>query len=159
VTVRWLRPPNPRLQRTRLRAPLSRKPLGRRSTSRGISLVLVGTFVASLAWGDEHRQARPQFKGMELYSWQVGLKWRFSLLPGTNRRKSIAQITARKVTVTSVAKLKERLARLAPGENIFWLNPSESPFVYPNSDVACELVAFCERMKMKLELGKPCAAA
>ncbi len=53
TTFRWSRTPNPRLQRTPLRAPLSRKPLGRagqvsgpgsrRIASSGCSAILAAT--------------------------------------------------------------------------------------------------------------------
>ena len=158
------RPPNTRMQRTRsspsaLRSPLMRCPLGRRITMMALSLLLGPVFGGSLMFGQASREAKPQFKGMELYSWQEGAAWRFSLVPGTNRSKSVAEVKSPKVTISSLAKLKDKLSRLAPGEQVFWFNPDASPFVYPTPDVACELVAFCDRLKIKLQLGKPCAAA
>jgi len=136
-----------------------RWPLGRRITMTALSLVVAALFGDSLLLGQASRETKPQMKGMELYSWQVGAAWRFSLLPGTNRSKSVAEVTSRKVTIGSVAKLKEKLSQLAPGERVAWLNPDSSPFAYPTPDVACDLVAFCDRLNIKMELGKPCAAA
>jgi hypothetical protein len=156
------RRPNPRLQRTRSApppSPLSRQPLGRQITSWcGLVLLAIAVTGTSVS-AEQQRQSKRQFKGMELYSWQVGREWRYSLLPGTNRSKSSSEIRAPKVTMSSLSELKERLAQLALGESIFWFNPNERPFAYPTADVACDLVEYCNRLSMKLELGRPCAAA
>ena len=60
-------------------------------------------------------------KGVEMYSWvSKDDTFRFSLLPGTNRNKSESEIKAASVA-TDVAGIESRLARLAKGENVYWM--------------------------------------
>lgn len=66
-------------------------------------------------------------KGMELYSWkQFGTKpaqkedWRFTLLPGTNRNKTLSEITDPKETIVGIDNLKKRLSSLPSGETVVW---------------------------------------
>jgi hypothetical protein len=72
--------------------------------------------------------AQTVFKGMELYSWRpaAGI-WHFSLLMGTNRTKTIEEITDHAVTIVGVEELKKRLSQLPGGENVFWLNYAKEP--------------------------------
>jgi hypothetical protein len=69
------------------------------------------------------------FKGYELYSWKSGATWQFTLITGTNRLKTLAEITSPKdieegdwvkITVAGVPALKSLLARLPPGTQVFW---------------------------------------
>jgi hypothetical protein len=68
-------------------------------------------------------------KGYELYSWKSGRTWRFTLITGTNRLKTPAEITSPesfvrgewvKATVEGVPALKEALDRLPPGTHVGW---------------------------------------
>ena len=92
------------------------------------------------------------FKGMELYSWQENGAWFYSLLPGTNRNKTAAEISDPAVTFSDLAVLKERLARLAPGEQIFWLglDDPELKLTLPSQEVIAELQAYCEGLELNL---------
>jgi hypothetical protein len=67
----------------------------------------------------------PAFKGVELYSWSecTQCAWHFSLLLGTNRMKTLAEIKAPSQTLVGVPQLKEHLSRLPSGEQVFWLGP------------------------------------
>ena len=68
-------------------------------------------------------------KGYELYSWRSGQTWHFTLVTGTNRLKSIAEVTSAeqvvrddwvKVTLEGVPELKDALQRLAPSADVLW---------------------------------------
>lgn len=69
-------------------------------------------------------------KGYELYSWQEGGEWQFTLITGTNRTKTIAEITAGadfisesgwvKISVEGAEAIKDVLCRLPDGEPVFW---------------------------------------
>ena len=65
---------------------------------------------------------KPALKGMELYSWQdaKSQEWRYALLQGTNRAKTVDQIRDEKNVIKTTEELKKRLAELAPGETIHW---------------------------------------
>jgi hypothetical protein len=68
-------------------------------------------------------------KGYELYSWKSGRAWRFTLITGTNRLKTLAEISSPesiveddwiKITVEGVPDLKAALDRLPSGTQVFW---------------------------------------
>ncbi len=83
--------------------------------------VLVLLAIVGCARAPAEREAKPAFKGMELYSWRpTGQDWHFSLLLGTNRNKSIEEVMDPEVTIVGVAALKERLAYLTVGEWVTW---------------------------------------
>jgi hypothetical protein len=76
------------------------------------------------------------FKGVELYSWAEAPDepWKFVLLPGTNRRKTAAEVLASPEVLQSWAELEARLSRLAPGEEVFWLVMDADGFALPAAD-------------------------
>jgi hypothetical protein len=69
-------------------------------------------------------------KGYELYSWQEDNQWHFTLITGTNRTKTMAEITSEedsisesgwvKARVEGVDAVKNVLSRLPQGESVFW---------------------------------------
>ena len=68
------------------------------------------------------------FKGIELNSWKPATGvWHFSLLMGTNRIKTIKEITDPKVTMVGIDNVKKKLSKLPKGENVFWLNYAKEP--------------------------------
>ena len=110
-----------------------------------LMFVAVGCSVAPVI-----REEKPAFKGMELYSWRPdGQDWHFSVLEGTNRDKTMEEITAPEVTIVSMAALKKRLARLAIGENVFWRNLAQEPVP---EEVETDLRAFCRGIEVNLEV-------
>lgn len=70
------------------------------------------------------------FKGYELYSWLEGGQWHFTLITGTNRTKTMEEITFGEdyisetgwvnVHVVGVDVIKEVLSRLPQNESVFW---------------------------------------
>jgi hypothetical protein len=70
------------------------------------------------------------FKGYELYSWEEGGEWHFSLISGTNRTKSVEEITSGgevitasgwvKIQVTGEEEIKGVLSRLQRNEQVCW---------------------------------------
>jgi hypothetical protein len=70
------------------------------------------------------------FKGYELYSWQEDSQWHFTLITGTNRTKTMAEITSQedyisetgwvKIHVVGVDAIKEVLSRLPQNEPVCW---------------------------------------
>lgn len=69
-------------------------------------------------------------KGYELYSWEEDNQWHFTLITGTNRIKTMEEITSEgdfiseagwvKVHVTGEDAIKDVLSRLSQGESVFW---------------------------------------
>ena len=69
-------------------------------------------------------------KGYELYSWEEYGQWHFTLITGTNRTKTVEEITPKEdfisetgwveIQVVGVAEVKDVLSRLPQGESVFW---------------------------------------
>ena len=69
-------------------------------------------------------------KGYELYSWLEEGQWHFTLITGTNRIKTIEEITSKedfisetgwvKIQVVGADAIKDVLSRLPEGESVFW---------------------------------------
>jgi len=70
------------------------------------------------------------FKGYELYSWEEDGQWHFTLITGTNRTKTMEEITSEedlisetrwvKIHVAGEDAIKGVLNRLPQGESVFW---------------------------------------
>jgi len=82
-------------------------------------------------------------KGYELYSWQSGNNWNFTLITGTNRNKTIEEITSGdnteadwvKLSVTGTEALRVILSRLPEAESVFWGTISGTVTGYPPEDI------------------------
>ncbi|MBM4463061.1 MAG: hypothetical protein FJ012_06945 [Chloroflexi bacterium] len=69
-------------------------------------------------------------KGYELYSWEEDSQWHFTLITGTNRTKTMEEITSKedfitetgwvKVQVIGADAIKDLLSRLPQSESVFW---------------------------------------
>jgi len=69
-------------------------------------------------------------KGYELYSWSEDGQWHFTLITGTNRIKTIEEITSKedfisetgwvKIQVVGADAIKDVHSRLPEGESVFW---------------------------------------
>jgi len=70
------------------------------------------------------------FKGYELYSWEEEGRWHFTLITGTDRAKTIEEITSKgesvsetgwvKIQVVGADAINGVLSRLPEGESVFW---------------------------------------
>ena len=85
-------------------------------------------------------------KGYELYSWQVDDQWHFTLVTGSNRSKTVEEITAgedvlnadgwTRLSVQGPDALKSLLGRLPAGEEIYWAGElPDSGITLPPQDV------------------------
>jgi hypothetical protein len=86
-------------------------------------------------------------KGYEVYSWQEAGEWHFTLITGTNRNKSLEEITTDENTESAdgwvdihavgVDGAKAMLARVPAGE---WVSWNAQQFVIPNEAIETKLV-------------------
>jgi hypothetical protein len=70
------------------------------------------------------------FKGYELYSWEEGSQWHFTLITSTDRTKAMEEITSKedyiseigwvKIHVVGADAIKDALSRLPEGESVLW---------------------------------------
>lgn len=113
-------------------------------------------------------QLPPSLKGYELYSWQVGQEWNFTLVTGTNRTKTFDEIITPentvsddgfvKLSVSGVENLKKLLALLPSGEQIVWGGmdlggqvPQGTVYLaFPSAEMLAEMKTFCAGLGLTL---------
>lgn len=107
-------------------------------------------------------------KGYDLYSWQTGEVWNFTLITGTNRSKAFDEIITPgnsisadgfvKLSVSGVEDLKRLLKRLLSGESILWGGmdlggqvPEGTVYLtFPPQEMLDELTAYCKTLGLTL---------
>jgi hypothetical protein len=80
-------------------------------------------------------------KGYELYSWQDGNQWNFSLLVGTNREKTLQEIKAENTVLRGVDALTSALEQMPAGQYITW--SSRETLSFPAEDVIEQIEKVC----------------
>jgi hypothetical protein len=101
------------------------------------------------------------FKGYELYSWQEEGQWHFTLITGTNRIKTIEEITSKedfisetgwvKIQVVGADAIKDVLSRLPEGESVFWCDElhigqsTETDLQLPPEQIADAIEEYAEQ--------------
>ena len=151
-----------------------------RSIDGGLNVLLcVATFLVLTLYGcasEEPLQfASPlprSSKEYELYSWKSDGTWYFTLITGTNRLKTHAEITSPenieegdwvKITAVGVPELKSVLGRLPPGSQVFWhsarrLDPStltsEPDIRRPPGRLVREVRSYCAELDLTLERSR-----
>jgi hypothetical protein len=65
--------------------------------------------------------SKGSMKGYELYSWQEGGAWHYSVLEGTNRWKTLDEIQSPSVTLHSTAALQDVLEQIPAGQFVTWV--------------------------------------
>lgn len=110
-------------------------------------------------------------KGYELYSWQNGGEWHFTLITGTNRNKSLEEITSRFDTETpdgwvdvhavGVDAIKTILHRIPAGEFVIWAGggfviPSEAStakLILPTADIVSEMMDYAGQIGLDFHVA------
>jgi hypothetical protein len=113
-------------------------------------------------------------KGYELYSWtdEEGDSWRYTLMTGTNRLKTVEEITAAenqvtqsdwvKITVTGTEELKTLLEHLQPGTELSWQGQdwlgneqqAVTNFLLPKSHLIEEIQNHCRELEIQLHVSQ-----
>ena len=108
-------------------------------------------------------------KGYELYSWQVGTEWYFSLSTATNRLKTYDEITAGETTldpqwtrlvVHGTHNLEATLEQIPPGTLVVWMGPKTlkrfgskpRDLVLPPSRTVRAIEAYCQELDIRLQV-------
>jgi hypothetical protein len=107
-------------------------------------------------------------KGWELYSWPAGNEWYYSLMVGTNRIKTYAEVTSAEasalhlITVIGIDTLKLVFAKFPENEYITWIGKGwlESSWggnygnlQLPPQNTIEEITQFCNQKKLNLQLA------
>jgi hypothetical protein len=115
-----------------------------------LGAAMIVTLLTSACWADDEREAKPRFKGVELYSWKdKGGDWAFALLDGTNRDKSEGEVKRTKDPIKGVQELKKALSRLAEGEQVSWSHRIAG-FEFPPKATRDEIEAAAKKAKIIL---------
>ena len=93
------------------------------------SLEQSGKLINKLSISSVEKLSR-SFKGYELYSWEEGSQWHFTLITSTDRTKAMEEITSKedyiseigwvKIHVVGADAIKDALSRLPEGESVLW---------------------------------------
>jgi hypothetical protein len=104
-------------------------------------------------------------KGYELYSWRdtKGI-WNFCILFGTNREKASEEIFRDATRLQGLDQLKQKVASLPAGAEIFWPNripsgnrpraKSSESLAYPPSYIRQEVIAFAKKHGIDVQVDK-----
>jgi hypothetical protein len=103
-------------------------------------------------------QVAGSMKGYELYSWQVGEVWHFSLLVGTNRLKTSDEISAPETRLEGLEALERELDQLPEGEQVFWLAQRVLNTELPPDEMIDAIQAYCGERGILLEIERVEAA-
>lgn len=81
-------------------------------------------------------------KGYELYSWQEAGGWKFALLVGTNREKSLEEIKSAETVFSGIDELISALERMPEGQYVTW--SSKETLEFPPDDIIKQIEKVCE---------------
>ena len=126
---------------------------------------------ASLPGKLETITIKSSMKGWELYSWPEDVegcrKWKYALLPGTNRLKSYSEVTSDTIlNVTGEKQLKLLLSKFPTNENILWVGEKWLSNVWglsninygnlrlPSSNVIIEIERHCIQTGLQLTIAQ-----
>jgi len=120
-----------------------------------ISILLFAILLGSLLSGcgtASQPTATPfaeSMKRYELYSWQDGGQWKFSVLVGTNRVKTLEEIKSADVVLAGVEAVKSALERMPEGQYIIW--SSKETLSFPPEDIIKQIEQTCKDEGLKLK--------
>ena len=102
-------------------------------------------------------------KGYQLYSWKVGSRWHYSLLPFSNGELTKEEILSNSNVKIGDAAFRKELKKLARGQRVSWM--SDAPegvttptgkhttgFKQPSRKRIARLKAYCDKLGIELIL-------
>lgn len=116
-----------------------------------IPLVLLLSSCRAAAQPDA-TQLPESMKGYELYSWQDGNQWHFSMLVGTNREKTLDEIKANDTRLPDVDALISVLKKVPSGQYITW--SSRETLSFPPDSIIKQIEQTCTDKGLILNIAK-----
>ena len=113
-----------------------------------LGLLLSGCGTAPQSTGTPFAES---MKGYELYSWQDGGQWKFSVLVGTNREKTLDEIKTADVVLSGVDALKSTLEKMPAGQYITW--SSRETLSFPPEDMRNQIEQACKDKGLILNIA------
>lgn len=125
---------------------------------------ILASFIILISVAALAQSPQPAMKGYELYSWRLDGKWRYSLVEGTNRRKSYEEITSDKITLKGSSGLKAQLEKLPKGSQVIWTtgidpaviksaNGKNPKLELPSGKRVRKIKKYCDKIGIKLTLS------
>jgi hypothetical protein len=111
-------------------------------------------------------------KGYELYSWPANGQWHFTLITGTNRLKTVEEITTGedlltadgwvRIHVQGVDAIQAVLGRIPPGEWVFWIGQgwlarvqgAEGDITLPPQETVAAIQSVCGQLGITLQVSE-----
>jgi hypothetical protein len=90
-------------------------------------------------------------KGYELYSWQDGGQWKFSVLVGTNREKTVEEIKSADMVLSGVNELTSVLEKIPAGQYITW--SARETLSFPPEDIRSQVEQVCQDKGLILNIA------
>jgi len=97
-------------------------------------------------------QLPESMKGYELYSWQEGNQWRFSLLIGTNREKSLDEIKSHDTLLPDADALITVLEKVPSGQYVTW--SSRETLAFPPDSIIKQVEQVCKDRELIMNIAK-----
>ncbi len=91
-------------------------------------------------------------KGYELYSWQERGQWRFSMLIGTNRLKTLDEIKSADTVLPDVDALIVKLKKVPAGQYITW--SAGETLAFPPDNIVQQVEQACKDQGLILNIAK-----
>src|SRR4030095_14490717 len=115
--------------------------------------LLLGAWLSGCGTAPQ-RTATPfpeSMKGYELYSWQDGGQWKFSLMIGTNRMKTLEEIKSADILLTGVDELTSTLKNIPSGQYITW--SSRETLDFPPDEIRNQVEVTCKEAGLILNIA------
>jgi len=97
-------------------------------------------------------QLAESMKGYELYSWQDGSLWNFSVLVGTNREKTLTEIKSADAVLPGMDALKSTLEKIPAGQYVTW--SLRETLSFPPDDMIKQVEQICKDKGLLLNIAK-----
>ena len=91
-------------------------------------------------------------KGYELYSWQEGNQWKFSMLVGTNREKTLDEIKSIDTILPDVDALISTLEKVPSGQYVTW--SSRETLSLPPDNIIKQVKQICKDEGLILNIAR-----
>jgi hypothetical protein len=135
---------------------------GTAMNKRLLTCLLIGGLVPLIGCTIGHDGNVLSMKGYELYSWPAGQDWDFALMIGTNRLKTLEEITSPEQTLHGVEAIKAALRELPANEQVFWegqgwLQQSQmasGSIAIPPAQIRDEIMGLCSQLGIRLSVDE-----
>ena len=116
--------------------------------------ILLAVFLSGCSAGAQPGPTLPaeSMKGYELYSWQEGDQWKFSLLTGTNREKTLDEIQSAGTALEGVDALRSALEGISSGQTITW--SAKEPLAFPPEEILQQVEQICRDRDLTCNIAR-----